>query len=85
MDPYLLGLVIFMMVMAVGLSVFIGLEVFGLVRRITIDLSRAANSGAVGVRGEHAGEDEDQIQSFPAYQDRRTVERLIEHFEEEPE
>lgn len=83
MDPYLLGLIIFLLVMAVGLSVFIGLEVFGLVRRITIDFSRAANTS--GVRTERAGGGEEEIRPFPVHRDRRTVERLIEHFEEEAE
>lgn len=83
MDPSLLGLIIFLLVMAVGLSVFIGREVFGLVRRITIDFSRATNVS--GVRVERAGGDEEEIRPFPVYRDRRTVERLIEHFEEEAE
>jgi hypothetical protein len=83
MDPYLLGLIIIMLALAVGLSVFIGVEVVGLVRRITIDFSRTAN--VTGMKTERAGVEDEEIRPFPVYRDRRTVERLIEHFEEEPE
>ena len=83
MDPYLLGLIIIMLVLAVGLSAFIGVEVFGLVRRITIDFGRAGNIS--GLKTERAGVEDEEIRPFPVYRDRRTVERLIEHFEEEPE
>ena len=83
MDPYLLGLIIFLLALAAALSVFIGLEVFGLIRRITIDFDRASH--AASLKADRTVIEDEPIRPFPTYRDRQTVERLIEHFEEEPE